>query len=63
MKPSPPDKPPVLVVALLDQLVQILQLGGAGQGQGAEEEEESVEGSHRDQGEGCTAWHSGGEVY
>ena len=51
----------MLVVALLDQLVQILQLGGAGQGQGAEEE--SVEGSHRDQGEGCTAWHSGGEVY
>ena len=37
----------MLVVALLDQLVQILQLGGAGQGQGAEEEEESVEGSHR----------------
>ena len=52
----------MLVVALLDQLVQILQLGGAGQGQGAEDEEESVEGSHRDQGEGCTAWHSGSGI-
>ena len=50
----------MLVVALLDQLVQILQLGGAGQGRGAEDEEESVEGSHRVQEEGCTAWHSGG---
>jgi len=40
----------VLVVALLDQLVQLLQPGGAGQGH----EEESVEGSHRGGEEGCT---------
>ena len=52
----------MLVVALLDQLVQILQLGGAGQGQGAEDEEESVKGSHRDQEDGCTAWHSGSGI-
>ena len=41
----------MLVVALLDQLVQLLQLGGSGQGRGAEDEEESVERSHRDQEE------------